>query len=172
MTASTEECDNGRRRLIVLRHAKSSWRDESLHDHARPLNARGRRDAPRIARAIVEAGWAPDLVLSSDSTRTTETWALMGSILGGQVRFLPDLYLASAAGMLRILAAQGDSHHTVALLAHNPGCETLVAGLSDTDHRFTTCNAALLEARVDGWQETGKTSWELVALIRPRDLPR
>ena len=57
------------RRLIVMRHAKSSWKNPKLRDHQRPLNKRGRRDAPRVARALRKAGWVPDAVLSSVLTR-------------------------------------------------------------------------------------------------------
>ncbi len=63
------------RRLIVMRHAKSSWKHAGLTDHQRPLNKRGRKDAPRVARALIERGWTPRRVLSSDAARTRETWA-------------------------------------------------------------------------------------------------
>ena len=57
------------RRLIVMRHAKSSWKNESLRDHERPLNKRGRRDAPRIGEELASLGWVPQRVISSDATR-------------------------------------------------------------------------------------------------------
>ena len=65
------------RRLIIMRHAKSSWTSGALSDHERPLNARGIRDAPRVGAALVKRGWLPQLVLSSDSERTRETFAGM-----------------------------------------------------------------------------------------------
>ena len=66
-----------RRRIIVMRHAKSSWKSGARDDHARPLNKRGRRDAPRIAARLAELGWVPERVISSDSERTRQTWARM-----------------------------------------------------------------------------------------------
>lgn len=68
-------------RLIIMRHAKSSWRDPLLDDHDRPLNKRGRRDAPRVAAELQRRGWAPKAVIMSDSVRTTETWARMAAAL-------------------------------------------------------------------------------------------
>ena len=65
------------KRLLVTRHAKSSWKSGEDSDHARPLNKRGRRDAPRVAAHLVGLGWVPEQVLSSDSQRTRETLGLM-----------------------------------------------------------------------------------------------
>ncbi len=64
-------------RLIIMRHAKSDWNSGAASDHARPLNKRGRRDAPRVANRLGELGWQPDYVISSDSRRTRETLELM-----------------------------------------------------------------------------------------------
>ena len=82
------------RRLIIMRHAKSSWNSPAATDHARPLNKRGQHDAPRVGTALVEQDWTPDLVLSSDSQRTRETFAGMTeSFPGGiEVRFLSSFY--------------------------------------------------------------------------------
>ena len=93
----TPSCEAWTMRLILMRHAKSSWTEVGLTDHQRPLNARGRRDAPRMAAALHDLDMAPDLVLSSDSVRTRATWALMEDRFPeAEVRWLPSLYLASA----------------------------------------------------------------------------
>ena len=68
---------DGMYRVIVMRHAKSSWKTDAPTDHARPLNKRGKRDAPRIARELELRGWVPQLVLSSDSKRTRQTFKRM-----------------------------------------------------------------------------------------------
>lgn len=64
-------------RLVIMRHGKSSWREPSLADHARPLNKRGRRDVLRVAAELQRRGWAPKAVIMSDSARTIETWERM-----------------------------------------------------------------------------------------------
>ena len=92
------------RRLIVMRHAKSSWNSPAHSDHERPLNGRGRRDAPKIGAALVERGWTPELVLSSDAQRTRETFAGMSEFFPSAVeaRYLTSFYHAGLG------AAQGE----------------------------------------------------------------
>ena len=70
------------RRLIVMRHAKSSWKDTHLEDHDRPLNKRGLRDAPRISEELYSRGWIPDLILVSSSRRTMQTLEMMKNRFG------------------------------------------------------------------------------------------
>ena len=95
------------RRLIVMRHAKSSWKSGAATDHARPLNARGRRDAPAIGQRLRDSGWVPQMVLSSDSKRTRETYRRMSEQLGDVVpaRFLRSLYDAGLDGFRAEVAA-------------------------------------------------------------------
>ena len=74
------------RRLIVMRHAKSSWKSDAETDHLRPLNKRGRDSAPLVAARLVELGWIPEAVYSSDSLRTRETWdGMMNALYHGLV---------------------------------------------------------------------------------------
>jgi phosphohistidine phosphatase len=65
------------KRLIIMRHAKSSWTSGASTDHQRPLNKRGRHAAPRIGARLRDIGWIPDMVIASDSERTRETWQRM-----------------------------------------------------------------------------------------------
>ena len=157
-------------KLVLLRHAKSSWKHE-LPDHERPLSGRGRRDAPVVGQRIAEAGFSPDLVLSSDSTRTRQTWARMKDALGDPpVRWLPEFYLADPTtifGKLAELDGPETVPGTVVVLGHNPGWEDALAELGHP-RRFTTCNAALLQNDATTWREALNEPWTLVDLIRPR----
>jgi len=160
------------RRLIVLRHAKSSWGDPDLEDHDRPLNDRGRRDAPRVGRRLVELGWIPDRVVSSDAVRTRETWQLMAPEIPAQItaEWRPDFYLA---GLDEIRDAAGSwpaDTGTVLVLGHNPGWEEAVAALAGIDEPMTTANAALLEGAGADWPSAFRGRWELVEMVRPRRL--
>ena len=79
-------------RLLVIRHAKSSWKDASLSDHERPLNKRGKRDAPRVADAIKKMDWVPDHVLCSDARRAVDTFdRLSGTLPESDGEGLPEL---------------------------------------------------------------------------------
>jgi len=87
------------RRLMLMRHAKSAWQSQAPSDHERPLNERGRRNAPRVGKRLAELGWVPDHVIGSDSRRTRETWermqALMDRETGPTLRPVPGIDLRS-----------------------------------------------------------------------------
>jgi len=68
-------------RLILMRHAKSSWKYHDLSDHERPLNQRGRKSAVKIAKELIRLEWIPDKLYSSDSARTRETWGRMSKYI-------------------------------------------------------------------------------------------
>src|SRR5690606_1322492 len=96
------------KRLVLMRHAKSSWSDPTLEDHARPLNKRGKRDAPWAAERLVSLGFAPDVVLSSDSRRTRQTWKRMAPILPpADVTFTHALYHAGTDAVEATLGELG-----------------------------------------------------------------
>ncbi len=108
-------------KLILIRHAKSSWTSFGQDDHARPLNERGHQQAPLIGAWLQARGHIPDLILSSDAQRTRDTCehVMAGLDSPPEVRFDSELYLASAPVMLTALhKAQGQ---TVAMIGHNPG---------------------------------------------------
>ncbi len=160
------------RRLILMRHAKSAWKDQGLTDHERPLNARGRRDAPHMADALRSLGWIPDVVVSSSANRTRQTWARMEGAFDGEIPalFLDSLYLAGLGALQGAARDWDDRWRTILCLGHNPGWEHAAAVLSGVSNSMTTANAALLERAAAPWSEALEASWELVAFLRPREL--
>ena len=161
------------RHLIVMRHAKSSWKQPGLSDHERPLNGRGRRDAPRVARVIAEAGWTPELVVSSDARRTSETLERM--LPSWQSKPTIDrtraLYLAGWAEVYGVADLWPEDVERVLVLGHNPGWEALCARLTGQWREMTTANAALLRGEGQTWRAALEGTWALVDWIRPRELP-
>jgi len=122
--------------LTLMRHAKSSWQDSAQSDHERPLNPRGRHDAPLMAQRLVERDSIPQLILCSSATRTRETAALLLSAFADasvQIRYEAGLYLASPESMLDMLTSVDDSLKHIMLLAHNPGIEELSASIAGYD---------------------------------------
>jgi len=110
--------------LLVLRHAKSSWDDSALDDHERPLNQRGRRDAPRMGKLMREYGLIPDVVLSSDAVRarlTADAVAEAASFTG-EIRLDSHLYLAGPADILSLLqrVREGGSRQVLPLAGELP----------------------------------------------------
>lgn len=108
-------------RLILMRHAKSSWDAPWQDDHARPLNPRGRRSAEALGDWLRDKRYLPDLALSSDAARTCETFA--GLQLDCTAQVTPALYLADAGRMLDELR-QAEAG-TVLMIGHNPGIGSL-----------------------------------------------
>ncbi len=162
------------RRIILLRHAKSSWKIAAENDHARPLKKRGRKDATRVARQLAELGWIPNLVLSSDSQRTRETWERMESSFSPvpQVAYTRRLYLAGV-GEVRseVLGAPADVR-TLMLLGHNDGWEEVLTFLTGEDQSLPTAAAALLSAAGATWAEAWNAApaWKIHEIIRPKEL--
>lgn len=164
-------------RLTLIRHAKSSWDDSTVPDHARPLNARGRSNAPAIGAWLAQNHPAPDLLLCSDAARTRETAALILPHLTPTppVQITPDLYLASPDAMLDLLARQGAPH--IALIGHNPGIGLLAAGLvrRAPDHpRFAdypTCATCIITFDAARWDQLMPQSGTSLAFVTPADLP-
>lgn len=161
-------------RLMVIRHAKSSWNSDAQTDHARPLNKRGRRDAPRVGEHLAELGWTPELVLCSDSMRTRETWKLMREAFhpDPDVRYSRKLYHADVGNFVDAVAAVPKTFKTVAVIGHNTGWEEVVEMLCGDYHRMTTCNAALFELDEKKWTRalTRAGDWKLVDLVRPKEI--
>jgi phosphohistidine phosphatase len=166
------------KRLYLLRHAKSSWKDTSLPDHDRPLAGRGRRAAKAIARHMREHGVEPALVLCSTARRARETLDRIEWALGSPtVRVEPDLYAASAPALLERLRRVPDTVGSVLLIGHNPGLQELALELarpapatSELAAKYPTGALATLAFDASSWQELDSDTAELVELVRPRDL--
>lgn len=164
------------RTLILTRHAKSAWDDPMLEDHARPLNDRGRRSAEAIGRWLAEKGYRPDLVLSSDSARTRETWSLMAPAFdhAPPVRWDPALYHAGPQEILDCLRkAEGG---TVLLLGHNPGIGIAAANLaaSGPGHPrfldYPTAATTIYRFDIADWDAADWRGGEILDFVVPRDL--
>jgi phosphohistidine phosphatase len=159
------------RRLILMRHAKSSWDEFGLSDHDRPLNGRGRASAPVMADALAARGWVPDRAAVSSAARTRETWALMRDGLGDVPSDVTSsLYMGSVRD-IRALAAEWDpAWRTVLVLGHNPGWSDAASLLTGRNVALTTANCALLIGEGATWAQAMIGPWEMEALLRPRDL--
>ena len=165
------------RRLILIRHAKSSWDDPQIDDHARPLNDRGRCDAPRIGRWLAEKGHVPDEVLCSDAVRAHETWDLISGALPGapvDLHLLPELYHAGPREMIAALhRARG---RAVAMIGHNPTVGEVARRLAATapTHskfgQYPTAATLVLDFRTDDWRGVLPGTGTLVDFVVPKDL--
>ena len=159
--------------LLLLRHAKSSWSTPANSDHERPLNDRGRTAAPRMGELCRTLDLVPDLILCSNSVRTMETHDLFAAAaeFSGEVRFLPELYHATASELLEALGEAGPASR-VLLLAHNPGMEDLFERLSGEYEPFPTAALAAFKLAINDWNSpVTRERSQLIGLWKPRELP-
>ena len=150
------------RRLVIMRHAHSSRDDPNLADHERPLDERGLRDSPRVAKEILMRGWKPDHISVSSSLRTIQTLENLGPELSEIPKSIEDsLYLASLEALLSV-AGSIPENKTQMIISHNPGCEMLLEKLSGELETMPTASVAIMIER------NGR--WILSDLIRPKNL--
>ncbi|MFL6101322.1 MAG: SixA phosphatase family protein [Actinomycetales bacterium] len=165
------------RTLLVVRHAKSDW-DTDAPDHERPINARGRREAPKLGRLLDDAGLKPDLVVCSDATRAQQTWQLASAAWSDPppVQVEPGLYDASRSEVLTVINETPDDVSVLACVGHEPTSSALVsvlAGEADEDAARvlagglkTACAAVLtFEGPWSGLEPGGA---RLVRVVSPR----
>jgi phosphohistidine phosphatase len=159
---------DGSRRLVILRHAKSAWPD-GVPDAERPLNARGRRDAPAAGRWLRERVEHVEAVVCSPAVRTRQTWNLVAAVLGGPPTPVFDerVYDATAAELLTVVTELPDDAGQAVLVGHNPGVTDLVALLTGESPRMRTSAVAVLEL-ARSWEDTVPGGAALVAHATPR----
>lgn len=164
------------RRVILMRHAKSSWADPGMDDFDRPLNQRGLEAAPKMGRWYAEHHGLPDIVLSSPAKRaeaTTNLW-IEGAGFQGEVRWTPSLYLASPTTIIRTLSQLDDRFESAMIVAHNPGLEELGAVLGRGYQAFPTAAMACYVAEVSDWRSLmvapESVSWRLDFFAAPKGL--
>ena len=163
------------KRLYLLRHAKSSWKQPELADHDRPLAGRGRRAAKAIARHLEENDIAVDVVLCSTARRARETLERVEPVLGDPtVRYEEKLYGASADGLRTAVRDLPDGVAAAMLIGHNPALEQFARELARPADRFgdkfPTAALATFEIAGPRWRDLDRGGAELVGYVRPRDL--
>lgn len=159
--------------LLLMRHAKSSWKEASLSDHDRPLNRRGRKAAPQMGRLIRKHDLIPDRILCSTSVRTRQTCELLLSEWpqSPPVEFLAELYLCPADELIGVVQENAADAQRVLLLGHNPGFADFLANAVGYVEKFPTVAVASLQIPGDNWRTLDPdTPWRLQHLWRPRDL--
>ena len=117
--------------LYISRHAKSSWRDPGLSDFERPLNKRGRHDAPFMAKVLKQKGANPALIVHSPAKRAAVTAGCYHEVLGGEMRSDERIYEASVTSLIYLAQEALRSYRSVMIVGHNPALTELSNILSD-----------------------------------------
>ena len=158
--------------LTLVRHAKSSWKDRTLTDRERPLNKRGKNDAPVMAERITDAGIRPSLIVSSPAVRAWTTAKIVAQAIGYPLEFLQRedrLYLASLDNWLDIVAAQDEGFNNLMLVGHNPGLTEFANFLSPgLTNNLPTAGVVAVEIDQDDWSLYGCPSARLLVHDYPK----
>lgn len=164
------------RRLIVMRHAKSSWADAGQRDLDRPLNKRGRRAAGLLGRWLEDKGLVPDQALVSSARRTQETWAGIVAVVGPrETRYLPELYHAGPDMMLEIVQRAPDVA-CLLVLGHQPGIAAFAGRLlsgppaDPAFAKYPTGATTVIDLDIPGWTAAAWGTGRLVDFVAPRAL--
>jgi phosphohistidine phosphatase len=161
--------------LLLMRHAKSSRDDPSLSDHDRPLNERGKLDAPRMGRLLRNEGLTPDLIISSSATRALATAGAVGEECNYSetvgVRVAPELYPGDTPSYVGVLREISEEFHRVLVVGHNPAIETFLSELVEADEDLPTSAVAVVQLPIERWEKfPAKPRGVLKTVWRPRDI--
>lgn len=172
-----------RRRLILFRHAKSSWDDPDLDDFDRGLAPRGVKAAKRMGAWLAAGGHTPGLILCSTAVRTRATLALMlrefPAARHADLKTTDDLYLAPAETIIDHVRAHGDGHACVMVIGHNPGMHAAALALTATGKRkfiselaikYPTAAVATLRFDLEAFSDLAPATGHLEEFQTPRAL--
>lgn len=169
-------------KLMLLRHAKSSWGDPGLEDRDRPLNTRGKSAAQAMGRVMRHRGLLPDLVLCSPARRAKDTWSIAAGELktAPKVAFEEDVYdFGNGGKLVELIRTKGGKARSLLLVGHNPSMERLaqrLAGQGDKklrerlEKKYPTGALAVFEAEVGTWADFAEAAFSMTHFIRPRDV--
>lgn len=159
--------------LILVRHAKSSWDEAGLSDSERPLNERGKKDAPEMARRLRKRNLSIDLLLSSPAERAFRTarfFAKVFDVKKDEIRVDNALYGALSSQFEEVIGGLKDKYGTVVVFSHNPGITDYANTLTNvrTDN-VPTCGVFAVQADVESWKEFAKAEKKFLFYDYPKN---
>lgn len=158
--------------LYLIRHAKSDWSDSTLSDFARPLNKRGKKNAPFMGELLAKIGIKPDLILSSPAERAKTTALIIADKVGyaeESIQFDEELYGAWIEEIEHVLKQVPDSKENVFLFGHNPGLTEFAAYISGyAIDNIPTCGIFCVKLKEDSWKNPGKNGANFVSFEYPK----
>jgi phosphohistidine phosphatase len=166
--------ESATKQLILMRHAKSDWGTESVSDHERPLNKRGRHGADLMAQWFISKLDIPDKILCSSARRTQETVQRLAAFWDRHpdTHLIPELYLAPPEQIIRQVNLHGGASRRLLVVAHNPGLENLSSHFLGRLTPFPTAAVAVFSAPNElAWADLQMDSkLSLEQWVRPKEL--
>ena len=157
--------------LILIRHAKSSWSNPFLEDFERPLNKRGSKNAPFMAKVLKQKEVNPDLIISSPSKRTKDTldFFIKEFDYKGEIIFEESIYEAPYINILKVIKNIDDKHKTIFLFGHNPGFNDLTDFLLGRfEDNIPTCGVLKINFDTNYWKNISKDNSKLIFFNFPK----
>jgi len=160
------------KKLLLLRHAKSSWDNAALADFDRPLNERGLRAAPLVGRFMRERKLRPDLIICSPAERARETASLVIEAAGldAPLRFDERIYDATSTRLAEIVSQIEDAAGEALLVGHNPGFEELLERLTGEARRMATATLASITLDIEKWNKLRDGCGRLEWIVKGKEL--
>ena len=155
--------------ILLMRHAKSSWKESDLSDEKRPLNKRGRLNAPEMGKRLKIKGYGVDMIISSTAVRALKTAEIISEVMGyeGKIVQKSDLYMASENAYMDVLASLDEKTKSVMIVSHNPGTEWIIEYLSGRTFEIPT--AAYVRLGFKGkWKDLGENSCKVLDYDFPK----
>lgn len=160
--------------LILIRHAKSSWDNPAWSDLERPLNKRGKRDAPLMGRLLMQRGLFPDLILSSPAKRARKTAIKIAREVGyprDKITIDESIYLQGMPEVIEFIRLQDDAHNRIYLIGHNPELTELANHLTRAGiENVPTCGVVSIEFPFSSWRRISDETGVLAFFECPRAL--
>ena len=158
------------KKLYIIRHAKSSWNDEDIEDFERPLNKRGKQNAPLMGEKLKEKEIMPDIIISSPAQRARSTVEIIAKKINykQKIIFNEDLYEADVTTLHNILSKIDNEKSVVFLIGHNPELNMLAEVYVGFDENIPTCGVLEVEFNCDRWKDIGANNAKLVSFDYPK----
>ena len=163
---------DGLRELLIIRHAKSDWSDETLEDIDRPLSDKGKKQACKMGHWLAEHDLIPQCILVSPARRAQQTLTRLTRHWDAtpEIETIDALYTADLDTLIHIINQVPDAIRRVAVLGHNPGLETLLAWLTGDESNAHLSTCAIAEVLVPGdWQHLQQAKSRQVIRATPKD---
>ncbi|WP_231489832.1 histidine phosphatase family protein [Pedobacter sp. Leaf170] len=159
------------KQLLLVRHGKSDWGNLDLKDFDRPLNKRGKENAPEMAERLLKKGFKFDLIVSSPAKRAKTTAKFFAEAYNvDDIRYEESIYEANTTTLLKVVNGLDDAANIIVMFGHNPGFTDLANELSDADiYNIPTAGMVLMSFPFDSWKMVSKGTGELVFFDYPKN---
>jgi len=162
------------KKLYLVRHAKSSWKYPDLDDFERPLNIRGRYDAPRVGHWLKNKQIRPDIVISSPASRAAMTARIIAEIIGypvAQISYMDQIYEGGFSELMNVISLIDERFTQAFLVGHNPGLTFLANSLGDSPvQNISTCSIFALDLTINKWKAVDKKCGKCIFYQSPKEI--